>query len=310
MDAEKKDIISIGDFSAAEILHVLDVAAAMERQEQSALLAGRIIGTAFFEPSTRTQFSFMAASNRLGATTLGFTSDMNISQQKGELLSDTIKMIDGYVDALVIRHSLDGAARYVADLVDTPVINGGDGANQHPSQTFLDLYTIRKHYGNFDKRVIAFVGDLRYGRTVHSLALALCHFDVEFHFVSPDNLRIPKELTHYITERGLSYYEHDTCDAVLPLCDVIYMTRFQRERFPDDDEFKYVTNNYVLHKDMLDQHAKDNLIVLHPLPRLKEIDTSVDNSKYAMYFQQARNGIPVRKALLALCLRAVPRLGG
>jgi len=303
-----RDIISIRDLAREDLLEVLRVAARMEDEIFPQLLAGTIMGTLFFEPSTRTRLSFESAVNRLGGQTLGFADVSSSSVNKGESLFDTIKMVQQYCQIIVIRHPLEGAARLAAEASRVPVINGGDGANQHPTQTLLDLYTIQKthpgglEHGNTPLRIV-FAGDLRYGRAVHSLVMALSHFNCYLYFVSPESLRMPVYYLDHLQKAGISYEEHERVESVIDEADILYATRIQRERFPDPLEYARVQHAYVIQKSML-KNVRENLRILHPLPRVDEISRDVDDTPYAFYFQQAGHGIPVRQALLALVLGA------
>lgn len=301
------NLISLRDLSKEQILHVLKTAekiAAMPQEQKQHLLKEKIIGTLFYEPSTRTRFSFQAAAKRLGAATLGFSDPSSTSSTKGESLFDTIKMLEQYVDLIIIRHPLDGAARLAADATGKPVINAGDGANQHPTQTLLDLYTIQQTQGKLDRLKVAMVGDLKYGRTVHSLSLALGHFNPELFFVAPESMRIPDHYLEELKKKGIAFKETDDVEAIIPEVDILYMTRIQKERFPDPLEYEAVKKAYILRKHMFTK-ARPNLKILHPLPRVNEISTEMDATPYAYYFQQAGNGIPVRQAVLALLLGAL-----
>lgn len=257
---------------------------------------GSLLGLCFFEPSTRTKLSFDAAMKRLGGDTIDMGSVETSSVQKGESLADTVRVIEGYADAIVLRHPSEGAAKLASEFVDVPVINAGDGAGQHPTQTLLDLYTIRENAG-FDDLSIGIVGDLKYGRTVHSLAQALTTFDATQHFISPESLRLPRSVRYDLHESGAQVREHTEIDAVLDTLDVLYVTRIQRERFPDENEYRQVAGEYRIDAETLEK-ASDDLVVMHPLPRIDEIAADVDDTDHATYFQQAHNGIPVRMALL------------
>lgn len=306
MEFKGKHIISINDLTKQEILHILSIASEFDALQQSFLLRGKILATLFFEPSTRTRLSFETAMHRLGGSVIGFGSAAITSVQKGETLADTISMIHGYADAIVIRHHIEGAARLASQISKVPVINAGDGANQHPTQTLVDLYTIRKAQNTIDGLSIAMVGDLKYGRTVHSLAVALAHFKVKLYFVAPEELKMPVKVTEHLKKNNIDYFESAQIEDVLDKVDILYMTRIQKERFPDLKEYEKIKNVYILNASMLKKEiVKDNLKILHPLPRINEITQEVDATKYAYYFQQAHNGIPVRKALLALVMGAV-----
>ncbi|WP_029163973.1 aspartate carbamoyltransferase [Anaerophaga thermohalophila] len=298
---KNRSLISINDFSREEILHVLDVAEEFESDTNQSLLEGKVVGSLFFEPSTRTRLSFETAINRLGGRVVGFSDSASSSTTKGESLKDTIQMVSRYADLIVMRHPLEGSARYASEQSSVPVINAGDGANQHPTQTMLDLYSIRKTQGKLENLDIFLVGDLKYGRTVHSLLMAMSNFNPTFHFVSPEELRMPREYKLFLEEHGITYYEHGELSEIIDEADVIYMTRVQKERFSDPMEYERVKNAYVLRKSMLN-NTKDNLRVLHPLPRVNEIHTDVDSSPKAYYFEQARNGVFTRMALIAVVM--------
>ena len=300
---KKKNLISITDFSKEEQLHLLDVAEEFARNPRQRILADKIVATLFFEPSTRTRLSFESAANQLGARIIGFSDASNSSVTKGETLKDTILMVSNYADLIVMRHPREGSARYASEVAKVPVINAGDGANQHPTQCLLDLYSIRKTQGRLDNLNIAFVGDLKYGRTVHSLAQALCNFNCTFHFVSPVELKMPSYVKQIVKDNKLEYHQYTELSEVIPFADIIYMTRVQRERFADPMEYERVKNSCILNKAML-KDCKENMKILHPLPRVNEIATDVDNTPYAYYFQQAHNGVFVRQALMSLILGA------
>ncbi|WP_444821341.1 aspartate carbamoyltransferase [Thermophagus sp. OGC60D27] len=298
---KNRSLVSINDFSREEILHVLDVAEEFERNPNQRLLEGKVVGSLFFEPSTRTRLSFETAINRLGGRVVGFSDSASSSTTKGESLKDTIQMVSRYADLIVMRHPLEGSARYASEQSLVPVINAGDGANQHPTQTMLDLYSIRKTQGSLDNLNIFMVGDLKYGRTVHSLLMAMSHFNPTFHFVSPEELRMPREYKLFLEENGIPYYEHGELLDIIDDADIIYMTRVQKERFSDPMEYERVKNAYVLRKNMLN-NTKENMRVLHPLPRVNEIHPDVDSSPKAYYFDQARNGVFARMALIAVVM--------
>lgn len=295
---KNRSLVSINDFSKDEILQILDLAEEFESNPNQNLLEGKVVGSLFFEPSTRTRLSFETAINRLGGRVVGFSDSASSSATKGESLKDTIQMVSRYADLIVMRHPLEGSARYASEQSLVPVINAGDGANQHPTQTMLDLYSIRKTQGKLDDLNIFLVGDLKYGRTVHSLLMALSNFNPTFHFVSPEELRMPREYKLFLEEHGISYYEHGDLSEIIDEADIIYMTRVQKERFSDPMEYERVKNAYVLKRSML-EGTRDNMRVLHPLPRVNEIHTDVDASPKAYYFDQARNGVYTRMALIA-----------
>lgn len=295
-------LVSIDDISREEILDLLERARFFEEHPNHKLLDGKVVATLFFEPSTRTRLSFETAVNRLGGRVIGFSDASTTSTSKGETLKDTIKMVSNYVDLIIMRHHLEGAARYATEVTETPVINAGDGANQHPSQTMLDLYSIYKTQGTLENLTITMVGDLKYGRTVHSLLMAMRYFNPTFKFVACDELRMPQEYRDFCDANGIRYTEHKEFDAeVLKDTDILYMTRVQRERFSDIMEYERVKNLYTLRNDMLDG-TKDNLRVLHPLPRVNEIDRDVDDNPKAYYFQQAGNGLFARQAIICRAL--------
>lgn len=296
-----KSLISIQDFTPKEILHILDVAEEFEQSKSQNFLSDKVIACIFFEPSTRTRLSFETASNRLGARVIGFSDAANTSVRKGESLKDTIKMISNYVDLIVMRHPLEGSARYASEIASVPVINAGDGANQHPSQTLLDLYSIRKTQGRIDNININMVGDLKYGRTVHSLLQAMSHFSPTFSFTSPEELRLPREYKEFLNAKHIPYQETTDLTEHIDDADILYMTRIQQERFTDPIEYEKVKNVYTLEASMLSK-VKKNLKILHPLPRLQEIAQDVDDTPYAYYFKQAENGMYVRMAIIAYLL--------
>lgn len=297
----KKHIISIKDFSREEIDFVLAKSQIMEKKLNSnktgSLMKDKILATLFFEPSTRTRMSFEAAIKRLGGTSIGFNLSEITSEVKGETVIDTVRIAEGYADIIVIRHPVEGSSRLASEYVEIPLINGGDGANQHPTQTLLDLYTIKKEFGKIDNLDICIVGDLKYGRTVHSLVNALENYDVNLMLISPDELKMSRNLVKELEDKGIKVEETNKLN--LQGCDVIYATRIQKERFPDPQEYERVKDAYVLNLTTI-QGIKDNAIIMHPLPRVTEISAEIDKTKYARYFQQARNGLPVRMALLCL----------
>lgn len=296
-----KSLISIHDFTKEEILHILDVAKEFEQNKSQRILQDKVVATLFFEPSTRTRLSFETAANRLGARVIGFSDAGNTSVSKGETLKDTIKMVSNYVDIIVMRHPLEGSARYASEVASVPVINAGDGANQHPSQTLLDLYTIRQTQGRLDNININMVGDLKYGRTVHSLLQAMSHFSPKFTFTAPEELKMPKEYKAFLDKKGIPYTERLELDKGISDTDILYMTRVQQERFSDPMEYEKVKNVYSLTASMLTD-AKPNMKILHPLPRVTEISQDVDDTPFAYYFKQAENGMYVRMAIIAYLL--------
>lgn len=296
-----KSLISIQDFTKEEILHILDVAREFEQNKSQTFLSDKVIACIFFEPSTRTRLSFETASNRLGARVIGFSDAANTSVRKGESLKDTIKMVSNYVDLIVMRHPLEGSARYASEIASVPVINAGDGANQHPTQTLLDLYTIKETQGRLDNIDINMVGDLKYGRTVHSLLQALSHFSPSFTFTSPTELEMPQEYKDFLNEKKIPFRETTELEQYLNDTDILYMTRIQQERFTDPVEYEKVKNVYSLNKSMLGS-VRENMRILHPLPRLQEIANDVDETPYASYFKQAENGMYVRMAIISYLL--------
>ncbi len=301
---KNKSLISINDFSREEHIRILDLAEAFEKQPTQRILEEYVIASLFFEPSTRTRLSFESAASRLGARLIGFSEPASTSLKKGESLRDTIRTISNYSDLIIMRHPREGSARFASEVANVPVINAGDGANQHPTQTLLDLYSIRKTQGKLDNLNIAFVGDLKYGRTVHSLVMAFCNYNTTFHLVSPVALKLPSSVKIHIKDKNLTYHQYTDLSEVIPKADIIYMTRIQKERFSDPLEYEKVRNAYVLRNQMLEQ-AKPNLRILHPLPRVNEIAIDVDTNPMAYYFTQALNGVFIRQALLASILGVV-----
>lgn len=294
--------MSISDLSREEILSLLDTAQKFEERPNRRLLEGKVVATLFFEPSTRTRLSFETAVNRLGGRVIGFSDASNTSTSKGETLKDTIKMVSNYADLIVMRHFLEGAALYATEVTDIPIINAGDGAHQHPSQTMLDLYSIYKTQGTLENLTITLVGDLKYGRTVHSLIMAMRYFNPTFRFVACKELDMPEEYKVFCRENGIRYTDHTDFSAdVINTSDIIYMTRVQRERFADIMEYERVKDLYNLNNAMLSD-ARDNLRILHPLPRVNEIAQDVDDNPKAYYFEQARNGLYARQALICRSL--------
>jgi len=297
----KKSLISIRDFTKDEILHVIGTAKEFEKNRSQKILDGKVIGSLFFEPSTRTRLSFETAVNRLGARVIGFSDASNTSVSKGETLKDTIMMVSNYVDMIIMRHPLEGSSRYASEVASVPVINAGDGANQHPSQTLLDLYTIMQTQGTLEGLTINMVGDLKYGRTTHSLLQAMSHFNPTFIFTSPDELKMPAEYKTFLDKKGIKYKETGSLEEHLNDCDILYMTRVQQERFNDPMEYERVKDVYRLTASML-ENVKPNMKILHPLPRVGEIDQDVDSTPHAYYFKQAENGLYVRMAIISYLL--------
>ncbi len=293
-----RSLVTIADHSREKIEYLIRMAQEFEKHPNRLLLQGRVVATLFFEPSTRTRLSFETAANRLGARVIGFADPKVTSGTKGETLKDTIMMVSNYADVIVMRHYLEGAARYASEIAPVPIINAGDGANQHPSQTMLDLYTIYQTQGTLENLNIFMVGDLKYGRTVHSLLMAMRHFNPTFHFIAPDELAMPDMYKEYCREHGIQYVEHKDFNAdVIAGADILYMTRVQRERFTDLMEYERVKDRYLLKLEMLSK-ARPNMRILHPLPRVNEIEYSIDDDVHAYYFQQARNGLYARQAII------------
>ncbi|MGL4641561.1 MAG: aspartate carbamoyltransferase [Cetobacterium sp.] len=299
-----RDFISMKDFTKGDILEVLRVAKELEKKNEE-LLKNKIVGSLFFEPSTRTRLSFTSAAYRLGAKVLGFDSPDATSLKKGETLRDTIKMTEAYSDVIVMRHNRDGAARFAADISKVPLLNAGDGANEHPSQTMLDLYTIQKELGSIEGKKVAFVGDLKYGRTVHSLTKALEMFNCEFYFIAPEVIQIPEYITRELDKKGIKYHIISDYKEILKEIDVLYMTRIQKERFDKIEDYEKVAGVYVIDKESIVGKCKDEMIILHPLPRVDEIKIDLDDTKHAKYFEQAANGVPARQAIFSIALGLV-----
>ena len=299
---EKHNFVTIADLSKEKLMYLLEMAQEFEKHPNRELLKGKVIATLFFEPSTRTQLSFQTAANRLGARVIGFSDAKTSSTTKGETLKDTILMVSNYADVIAMRHFIEGAAIYASEVAPVPIVNAGDGAHEHPSQCLLDLYSIYKTQGTLENLNIYLVGDLKYGRTVHSLITAMRHFNPTFHFIAPKELAMPDEYKLYCKQHGIKYIEHtDFNEDVIAGADIIYMTRVQKERFSDLMEYERVKDVYILKNDMLGK-AKENMKILHPLPRITEIATDVDDTPYAYYFQQARNGMYVRMAVISYLL--------
>lgn len=297
-EMEKHDFVTIANLSKEKILYLIEMAEEFEKHPNREILKGRIVATLFFEASTRTRLSFETAANRLGAKVIGFSDAKVTSATKGETLKDTILMVSNYADVIVMRHYVEGAAQYASEVAPVPIINAGDGAHQHPSQCMLDLYTIYKTQGTLENLNIYLVGDLKYGRTVHSLIMAMRHFNPTFHFVAPTELAMPEEYKLYCRQHGIKYVEHtDFNEDIIADADILYMTRVQKERFSDLMEYERVKNVYILKNEMLSK-AKPNMKILHPLPRVNEIDYDVDTNPHAHYIQQARNGVYAREAII------------
>lgn len=294
---EKHNFVTIADMTREKILYMIEMASEFEKHPNRELLKGKVVATLFFEPSTRTRLSFETAANRLGARVIGFADPKVTSGTKGETLKDTILMVANYADVIVMRHYIEGAAQWASEVSPVPVVNAGDGAHQHPSQCMLDLYSIYKTQGRLDNLNIYLVGDLKYGRTVHSLIMAMRHFTPTFHFVAPRELAMPMEYKLYCREHGIRYEEHtDFNEDTIAEADILYMTRVQKERFSDLMEYERVKNVYILRREMLAK-AKPSMKILHPLPRVNEISYDVDADPHAYYIQQAGNGLYAREAI-------------
>ena len=293
-----KSFVSVADLSKETIIHLMEKAKYFEKNTNQKILDGKICATLFFEPSTRTRLSFETAVNRLGGKVIGFSDAATSSFSKGETLKDTIKMVSNYADLIVMRHYLEGAARYASEVTDIPIVNAGDGANQHPSQTMLDMYSLYKTQGKLENLTITMVGDLKYGRTVHSLIEGMSHFNPRFNFIAPEEMKLPEIYKQLLDKHNISFEEHiDFSEEIINKTDILYMTRVQRERFTDLMEYEKVKNVYILKNRML-KNSKPNLRILHPLPRVNEIDNDVDDNPKAYYFEQARNGVYARQAII------------
>ncbi len=303
-----RSLVSISDYSKEEILEILASAADFESNPNRKTLDNKVIATLFFEPSTRTRLSFETAVVRLGGRIIGFSDANTSSSSKGETLNDTILMVSSYADAIVMRHPLEGAARFASEISPVPIINAGDGANQHPSQTLLDMYSIFKTQGTLENLNICLVGDLKYGRTVHSLIIAMSHFNPTFKFIAPEELKMPEEYKVFCKKNNITFTESSELNDNFDDSDILYMTRVQKERFQDLMEYEQVKNVYTLKNDMLG-NSKPNLRILHPLPRVTEIDPDVDSNEKAYYFQQAQNGLYVRQAIVSKVLKPITTQG-
>lgn len=299
---QKKHFITIANLSKDDLMYLLSMAEEFEKHPNRELLKGKVVATLFYEPSTRTRLSFETAANRLGARVIGFSDAKASSVAKGETLKDTILMVSNYADVIAMRHYIEGAAQYASEIAPVPIINAGDGAHMHPSQCLLDLYSIYKTQGTLENLNIYLVGDLKYGRTVHSLIMAMRHFNPTFHFIAPKELSMPMEYKIYCKEHGIKFQEHTVFnEKVLADADILYMTRVQKERFSDLMEYERVKNVYILRNDML-CNVKENMRILHPLPRVNEIAYDVDDNPHAYYIQQAKNGLFAREAIFCYCL--------
>ena len=299
---QKHHFITIANLSKDDLMYLLSMAEEFEKHPNRELLKGKVVATLFYEPSTRTRLSFETAANRLGARVIGFSDAKASSVAKGETLKDTILMVSNYADVIAMRHYIEGAAQYASEIAPVPIINAGDGAHMHPSQCLLDVYSIYKTQGTLENLNIYLVGDLKYGRTVHSLIMAMRHFNPTFHFIAPKELSMPMEYKIYCKEHGIKFQEHTVFnEKVLSDADILYMTRVQKERFSDLMEYERVKNVYILRNDML-CNVKENMRILHPLPRVNEIAYDVDDNPHAYYIQQAKNGLFAREAIFCYCL--------
>jgi aspartate carbamoyltransferase catalytic subunit len=295
---DKRNFVTIADLSREKILYMIELAQEFEKHPNREILKGKVVATLFYEPSTRTRLSFETAANRLGARVIGFSDAKASSVSKGETLKDTILMVSNYADVIAMRHYIEGAAQYASEISPVPIINAGDGAHQHPSQCMLDLYTIYQTQGSLENLTICLVGDLKYGRTVHSLLMAMRHFNPTFHFIAPEELSMPNEYKLYCKEKGIRFEEHtQLTEDIIAHADIVYMTRVQKERFSDLMEYEQVKNSCILRADMLSK-AKETMKVLHPLPRVNEIAYDVDSTPQAYYIQQAQNGLYAREAII------------
>ena len=295
----KQNFVTIADLTKEKLLYLIQSAQEFEKHPNRELLKGKIVATLFFEPSTRTRLSFETAANRLGAKVIGFTDAKVTSATKGETLKDTILMVSNYADVIVMRHYIEGAAQYASEISPVPIINAGDGAHQHPSQCMLDLYSIYKTQGTLENLNIFLVGDLKYGRTVHALIMAMRHFNPTFHFIAPKELAMPMEYKLYCKEHSIKFVEHTAFnEKIISEADILYMTRVQKERFSDLMEYEKVKDVYILKNDML-ASARPNMKILHPLPRVNEIEYAVDENPHAYYIQQAQNGLYARQAIIS-----------
>ena len=298
---KNRSLVSITDYSQDEMLQILDLAAEFEIKPNQDILRGHVVATLFFEPSTRTRLSFESAVNRLGGRIIGFSDSSSSSVSKGETLKDTILTVSNYSDLIVMRHPLEGSAKYASEVAPVPIINAGDGAHQHPTQTLLDMYSIRKTQGRLNNIKIFMIGDLKYGRTVHSLLIALSNFNPIFTFIAPEELKMPEEYKILLDSKGIEYYEYKDLADNMDEADIVYMTRVQKERFSDPLEYEKVKNVYILRNSML-SNTKPTMKILHPLPRVNEINYDVDPNPKAYYFQQAQNGVYTRMAIISKIL--------
>lgn len=306
-----KNFIGIKEMSKENIIEVLDLAKKLDNMptaEREELLSNKIVTSIFFEPSTRTRLSFTSAAYKLGCHVLGFDNPNMSSVVKGESLRDTIIMVSAYSDVIVMRHYIDGAAKFAEEITDISIINAGDGSNEHPSQTLLDLYTIREELGSLENKKIAFVGDLKYGRTVHSLTKALKMFNGEFYFIAPNSIQVPDYILKELDRAKTKYHIHNDYKDILKEIDCLYMTRIQRERFEDIEEYEKVKNVFSISKKDIEGKCKEDMIIMHPLPRVDEINIDLDETKYAKYLKQARNGVPIRMAMLLKATEAYSKI--
>ena len=303
MDFEGRNILSISDFSKEDLLRIIEAARKIDDSMDSyaPVLRGKIVSTLFFEASTRTRMSFQAAMQRMGGSVIGFSDASASSMKKGESIADTIKVVSGYCDVIVMRHPEEGSVAKAAMHAEVPIINAGDGSNEHPSQTMLDIYTIMKERGSLEGLKIGFVGDLKYGRTVHSLVTALSHFGPEFYFISPDQLKMPPSYLEDLKRKNITYFEENDLAKLREKLDVVYATRIQKERFATDEEYEKAKKGYILDRSLIG-YIKEEGMILHPLPRVDELNPELDKFKQSRYFKQAHNGIPLRMALLGLVL--------
>jgi len=298
---KNKSLVSITDYSKSQYLKILEAASDFEKDKRLDILKGKVIASLFFEPSTRTRLSFESAISHLGGRIIGFSDASTSSSVKGESLHDTIKIVSGYCDLIIMRHPLEGAARYASEISGVPIINAGDGANQHPTQTLLDMYSIFKTQKSLENLELALIGDLKYGRTVHSLLMAMSNFSPSFNFISPQELKMPNEYKQFLKQRNIPFQENEELSSGLNSADIAYMTRVQKERFLDPMEYEKTKNAYILKREML-KHSKPNMRVLHPLPRVNEISMDVDKDPKAYYFEQAVNGVYTRQAIICSVL--------
>lgn len=303
-EKKMKHLISMQDISKEDILHFVDVAGKIENGELTPDLNGQLAALLFFEPSTRTKFSFETAMKKLGGTALSLKDAEQTSLKKGESLHDTLMTISQYVDLVIMRSPIEGSARYASEILDIPVINAGDGANQHPTQALLDMYSIKKTQGKLDNLNIAMVGDLKFGRTVHSLSQALSDFSPNLYFISPGHLKMPEHIKNDLKSKNVNFEEYERIEDVIDKLDIMYVTRIQKERFTDPEEYEKVKNLYIVDTPMLN-NVKDTFKIMHPLPRVNEITMAVDKTKYAYYFEQVKNGVYMRQAIISILLKGI-----